>query len=339
MPSDRDTAGETFDNTYHNTTLVGNWYEDRLLRSEQPQRSQNGRHISKAACEDGLLEDLRITQARNAPQVRQDLMHTTYDVDYNRTAVGVDAEDTVSSSKAPVPLLGLLPGTSTRGAACSIDHGSPSGREGVDRALLFSQDPVADPLAELPLSTNTDTYGAFFFLQDGSGGAEGDGEGDAKMSTDNTQAGQTRSRRQRNDEYCLYDSVTNAKTRLATGGGGGGAGASVGGKSLSTKSVQNRGATSAAAAAASTSSAIQRRTFGFTSLAAPAAEASGGDTAVRTTTTTVASGRGMQSRSGKQKGGRNDTDEDDVRWCTSKQAADIPVEHCVFQRRLPPVWM
>ncbi|KPI84129.1 hypothetical protein ABL78_6803 [Leptomonas seymouri] len=318
MPSDYDTAGETFNNTYTNSTLVGNWLEDRLLRSAQQQQQGGGRN-GKAAGDDGLLEDPRITHGRHAPQVRQELMRTTYDVDYNRNG-GVkgdgtgmdDAERSVQVQQSAL----LIAAPVDRTAACI----KTSGRYCVDRALLFSKDPVADPLAALPPSTNTDTYGAFYKCADAGDGSNGVEGGSAAASCAES----------RDNEHNLYESVENARTRLMTGS----AESSVRAKGLSMASVRAQSVKSAVA-----SSSARWNTIGFASLAAPAPGATQGEGVLGFT---KASGNGASTRRDSQKRGcLNDNEEvdTDVRWCTSKQTADIPVEHCVFQRRLPPVRM
>jgi hypothetical protein len=298
MSTARDTAGETFNNTYHNSTLVGNWLEDRL------QRGTRDGHRSTTQ-DDGLLADPRITRARNAPRVRKGLMHSTYSVDYDRNSVtdgrpvsaqaGAEGEGGSSASTREQQQV-LLAFTATW-------LESTHGKTGVDRALLFSEDPVADPTAELPVSTNTDTYGAFY--RDGTntaadGGVTGASAQNTRRSGSRTARGDTACDGQ-SDERNLYESVMNAKARLAT-------------PTTNTSSTTPDQRSKAATRATAVGSSLSMRSatvVGFTALAAPAP---GNNTSATA----------------------EEEDGIDARWCTTKQAADIPVEHCVFQRRLPP---
>lgn len=321
LPSERDMTGEAFTNTYGNGTLVGNWLEDRL-QCGAPSFSgdDNNNHNATSRHDDGLLEDPRITRCHGAPQVRQDLMRTTYGVDYSRKGgdTGLDAQGNSNSGTTSVQ--SVLSATAMH--AMGGRDGS-SGKSGVDRALLFSNDPVADPVAALPTSTNTDTYGAYFrdsSKGDGSSSsssgclAEGGREqGTATGTTSGCGGGKTHSRKKSHEEeHNLYDSVVAAGSRQAV---------------CSTETcARTKGLSSMSS---SSSKTVHGQTVGFASLAA------------------LSAGHGHKSSSG---GGtrrsalhRGDVDEDgdeaDARWRTSKQVADVPVEHYVFQRRLPPVWM
>lgn len=287
MPSNRDTAGESFNNTYHNGTLVGNWLEDRLQRSS----NNNNNAVNAAAHDDGLLEDPRITRGRNASHVRQDLMHSTYDVDYSHKVSDSGEPETTQHPQSV--LQASTAGSSMRGM-------SAGSKNGLHRALLFSKDPVADPAAMLPVSTNTDTYGAFcrdaVTADEGDGGAtEGEGGGVARRLRESRSGTANRTA-----ERDLYESVTNAKARQSAAPG----------NATAAGTTRPRGA-AAASASATAFASVRSNATGFASLAAPAVGSRGGA----------------------------EEDESDVRWCTSKQAADVPVEHYVFQRRLPPVWM
>lgn len=321
MPTNRDDGEPTFNNTYHNGTLVGNWLEDRLQRRPEPQDGVTGSQHEGHGGGGGLLEDLRITRARDAPQVRHDLMHTTYDVDYSRKGSGEASVE--GSARGPHAPSVLLASTAARGA--SGGGGGAEGRGGVNRALLFSKDPVADPVALLPVSTNTDTYGAFYAASPAEEGNEAAGDDTVARQ----RALRTNGREGRGEERSLYDSVMNARAKSSIGIAG-------------TRSVQSttRQGGGAAAAAATLSTSARGAVVGFASLAVPASETTqdGGVSA-------SAHRSGMAGSSAKRKGSKNGDDDDgegDVgggRWCTSQQAADVPVDHYIFQRRLPPVRM
>ncbi|CBZ23394.1 conserved hypothetical protein [Leishmania mexicana MHOM/GT/2001/U1103] len=327
MPSDRDPSGDGFNNPYGNTTLVGNWLEDRL----QQRIVHKGRGgVAATWCAEGIFDDPAVTMARHPAEAQAALLHSTYDVDYGHR-LGITQRTSSGGVDEWAAASTLMRGSKHNANTTSPGNALTTAKGGIDKALLFSVDPVADPAAPLPLSTNADTYGAFYYAN-GDGSVIGNGTpyaGSAADATTSTPAdlgngGATAPLADMDRD--LYDSVSRAVAAAAA-------------PSSSFRMTRAQLQRSASANATS-SSPIPRRhmfsrgvattnAFGHTgwTLASSSATSSAGDVG-------AAPWRPLQRHRPPNKNSM-----DDERWCSSKQAADTPVEHFTLQKRLPPVRM
>ncbi|CBZ31500.1 hypothetical protein, conserved [Leishmania donovani] len=328
MPSDRDPSGDGFNNPYANTTLVGNWLEDRLQ-----QRIVHKRRGGAAAtwCAQGIFEDPAVTMARHPAEAQAALLHSTYEVDYGHR-LGMTQRTGSGGMDNSAAVSTLMRGSRHNANAAGPGSGSSTAKGGIDKVLLFSVDPVADPAAPLPLSTNADTYGAFYY-ETGDGSVDVNGARYAGSSTGAT----TSSPADRGDggatappagaDRNLYDSVSRAVAAAAA-------------PSSSFRMPRAQMQRGANADATSSSLPVPRRhmlsrgvattsTFGHTgwTLASSSATSAAGHVS-------AAPWRPPQRHRPPNKNSM-----DGERWCSSKQAADTPVEHFTLQQRLPPVRM
>ncbi|KAK7196409.1 hypothetical protein NESM_000577900 [Novymonas esmeraldas] len=308
-PSDRDVAGAGgFNNPYTNSTLVGNWLEDR----QQRRRYFAGRGGAATTwCADGIFDDPAVSASRNPAEAQAALLHSTYQVSFGgRRPTGADARAAAAAPAAATLMLGSRH-TSGGGATTTC-----TAKGGVDKVLLFSVDPVADPAAPLPRSTNADTYGASYYCADSTGNtpttAMGDSGVDGEQLARAAVAGG-------DGERNLYDSVSRSAAAvalapsLASGG---------------TRGLRHAPATTA-------TSALRRHTL----------RRSGGGGARTTTAHTgwtlscvsTEAGDDADSRGRLQPPPPPPESAVGDRWTTSKQSADVPVEHYALQRRLPPI--
>lgn len=334
MAAKRAATGDAFNNPYHNTTLVGNWLEDR----QQKRVYLTGRAgAAMTWYADGVFGDPAVSTAADPAAVQADLRHSVYDVDYcrrHRRPSGpggvAGAESTlgrgsaVGSAQAMGSTL-MLGSKHSEAAAAASGAVTSKAKGGVDKVLLFTKDPVTDPAAPLPLSTNADTYGAFYHGDSGAGAyptvasssrPQSATGADADLDTTSHTAAAG------SDDRTLYESVT----RMAAGA--------------------PQTATSAFAAAGSALPALKRRPtlsrttattdairptgWTLSSIGAPAILATEkSDGPAKTRQPCLRHRHKFASEAAGGLGGE--------RWCTSKQAADIPVDHFTLQRRLPPV--
>ncbi|CAJ1016525.1 hypothetical protein, conserved [Leishmania lindenbergi] len=333
MPSDRNPSGEGFSNPYENTTLVGNWLEDRL----QQRIVQKGRGgVGTTWCAQGVFEDPAVTRARDPAEAQAALLRSTYQVDY-RNRPGV-AQRTGSSGgmdcsgAASTLMLGTQHNAHAVGSGSTF---STAKGDGVDKVLLFSVDPVADPTAPLPLSTKAGTYGAFYHCRNAdrlANGSSSSSHVNGALYADSATSPATSSPANKADgrvtappgdaDSNLYDSVSRTAAAPSSTFGATRAPIQRSANPDTTSSLppvpQRRKLSNGTA----TTSTLGHTRWTLTSICASVAAGGFG----------AASGRSSQRHPRQSKDGM-----DDERWCSSKQIADMPVEHFTLQRRLPPV--
>ncbi|GET85769.1 hypothetical protein, conserved [Leishmania tarentolae] len=330
MLSDRDPSGDGFNNPYENATLVGNWLEDRL--QERIVHEGRGR-VGTTWCAKGIFEDPAVTRGRSPAQVQAALLHSTYEVDYTHplgmtqhTGGSADMGDCAAAST-------LMRGSKHKADMVDPASVSLTAKGGIDRALLFSVDPVADPAAPLPLSTYADTYGAFYYANDDRS-IDGNGTRHAGSAatgtTASSPAGQSNggaTAPPTGADRNLYDSVSRAVVAAAAPA-----------SSFRTTMAQTQRSADAEAALSrlpaprhnmlsrgvATTSAFGHTGWTLASLSATSAVGHDGATQWQP----------LQRHRPPKKASMSDE-----RWCSSKQAADTPVEHFTLQQRLPPVRM
>ncbi|KAG5511996.1 hypothetical protein GH5_07949 [Leishmania sp. Ghana 2012 LV757] len=320
MPFDARPSGDGFNNPYENTTLVGNWLEDRLQR-RVIHKGRGG--VEATWCTQGLFEDPAVTMARDPAKAQAALLHSTYEVHYGNRQTMTQKTGSVGlgcSGAASTLMLGRKHNAHAAGPG-SV---SPRAKSGIDKALLFSVDPVADPDASLPQSTYAETYGAFHYGST-SGSVDGNSSGRCAGSVEGATKSLSATKGNSRDtappggvDRNLYDSVSRAAAAAAAVSSSLGAASSHAAPSSPglRRHMPSRGA--------ATTSAFGNTGWTLASASVPSATGSFG----------AATWRSRHSHSRRRKDST-----DDERWCSSKQAADTPVDHFTLQRRLPPLRM
>ncbi|KAG5511400.1 hypothetical protein JKF63_07363 [Porcisia hertigi] len=325
MLTDRTPCGDIFNNPYTESTLIGNWLEDRL--QERIVHTGRGR-IGATWCATGFLEDPAVTKARHPEKVQASLLHSTYDVDYGN-CLGVSQLTGIGDGNRSGVGTTLMLGYNQTANAMGPAHASSRDKRGVDRVLLFSVDPVADPAAPMPVSSYTDTYGRFYHRDtDGSdnGGKKGrryagSTMGATTLSSAEKVVGEVAAPIGTADRN-LYDSVLRAT-----------AAAPLPSCVANTAYMGNK----TNPGAASLPPVPQRHMITRGLPATNTLGNTGWTLASSSTPLPVCSISRAFTAGARQKHSRYQRDSiDRERWCSSKQAADTPVEHFTLQRRLPP---